>query len=150
MHMGMQCDEFHVPANVERSIHAIVRLAGRNLEGAVRRGKRENALLRRHFRKNKTEFRLIGCGFSVWRVVHFKDDVRTGFDQLAFPGMKNFRWLAWRITDEKIAGQGARVRVLICLWRWCDKKYARLLILEVIRSGFAEVCDDVMHHGAVG
>ena len=64
--------------------------------------------------------------------------------------MKNFRGLAWRITDEKIAGQGARVRLLIRLCRRRDKKYAGLLILEVIRSGFAEVRNDMMHHRAVG
>src|SRR5439155_137424 len=105
---------------------------------------------RRRFRKHKSELCLIGCGFSVWRVVHFKDNVRTSFDQLAFAGMENFRRLAWRITDEKIAGQGARVRLLIRLcWRR-DEKCAGLLILEVIGSGLAEVRDDVMHHRAVG
>src|SRR5580658_7400674 len=81
--------------------------------------------------------------------MNFKNDIGTGFDELALAGMEYFGGLARSITDEKIARQRTGVRFFVNFRRRSHKKDAFLLVLEVIRSGFAEVSDDVVNDRAV-
>src|SRR5580704_13978032 len=149
VHVWMQAHQLYILAHFKSSIHLVIRIARRNFEGSVRSRERQHALFRWSLCKNKSELGLVRRGRSVRRVMHFKNDVRPGFDQLALAGMENFGGLAWRIADKKIAWQRTRVRLFVNFWRRSHKKDSLLLVLEVVRSWLPQVRDDVVDHRAV-
>src|SRR6267154_2798998 len=75
VHVRMQTGEFYVRGNFKTGIYTIVGMAGRNLEGAVGSGKREDALPRRLLGENNPKAGLIAHSVSVRRVVDLKNDV---------------------------------------------------------------------------
>src|SRR2546425_10181046 len=114
VHVRMQAREFYVVANDKVGIDAIVGMAGRNFECAIGGGQGEDALFRWLLGKDDAEPRLIASGVTVRRVVHLKDNVRAGFDELGLTGTKNFGRLTGSVANEEIAGKGAGVRLLFC------------------------------------
>src|SRR5216684_3518637 len=110
MHVRMQTGEFYVRGNFKAGVDPIVGIAGRNLEGPVGSGKREDAVARRLLGENDAEAGLIAHSVSVRCVVDLENDVRARFDELGLAGTQNFRRWAGRIADEKIAGKRAGIR----------------------------------------
>src|SRR6202162_6027481 len=150
VHVWMQTHELHVFAHFKRGVHLVIRITRGNLKRAIGSRERQHTLLRGSLCKNKSELGLVHRGFSVRRVMHFKDDVGTGFDQLSLARMQNLGGLAGGVADKKVARQRTRVRLLVNLRRRCDKENSGLLVLEVIRAWFAEVGNDVVYHGTIG
>jgi len=75
VHVGMQAGELTSVADFKAGVHAIVRMAGRNLERAIGGGESEDALARRLFGEDDAEPRLIAHGVAVRCVVHLKNNV---------------------------------------------------------------------------
>src|SRR5215467_3193750 len=101
--MGMQTGEFYVAAHREVGVHAVVRVAGRNLERTVGSGKSQNALFGRLLGENDAEFRLVPAGMAMRRVVHLEDDVRAGLDKLGLAWPENFGGLPGGIAHQEVA-----------------------------------------------
>src|SRR5258708_27293284 len=80
--------------------------------------------------------------------MHFEDDVRTCFDELAFASAQNFGGLSRSVANQEIAGQRAGVSFAIGFWRR-GKEYTGLLVLEIGGARFAKIRDDVVHYGAI-
>src|ERR1700731_2876531 len=87
VHVRMQTHELHVLAYFKRGVHLVVRIARGDLECAVGSRERQYTLFRRGLCKNKSELGLVRRGFSVRRVMHFKYEVGTSFDQLSLAGL---------------------------------------------------------------
>src|SRR5712675_1671878 len=98
VHVRMQTGKLYVRGNFKAGVDPIVGMAGRNLEGAVGRGKRKDALARRLLGENNPQPGLITHSVSVRRVVNLKNDVGAGLDELGLPGTKNLRRLAGRVA----------------------------------------------------
>src|ERR1700692_1584763 len=150
VHVWMQTHELHVFAHFKRGVHLEIRITRGNLECAIGSRERQHTLLRGSLCKNKPELGLVYCGFSVRRVMHFKDDVGAGFDQLSLARMQNLGGLPRSVADKKVARQCTRVRLLVNLRRGRDKKNSGLLVLEVIRARLAVGGDEVVDDGTVG
>ena len=75
MHMGMQAQEGHFAAQGEGGIHAVIRIAGRNLEVFIARLQRHDAILGRLFCQHQAHVRLVRSGFSFRHVMHFEHDI---------------------------------------------------------------------------
>src|SRR5256885_11030899 len=82
----------------------------------------------------------------VRRVVHLKNNVGTRFDQFRLTRPKNFRGLPRSISDQKIAGERTRVRLLLCLYLRRREKNSRLLSAEPLRTRLTHERNNVMHH----
>ena len=146
----MQTRKSYIGANDKVGIDAIVGMAGRNFECAIGGGQGEDTLFRWLLGKDDAEPRLIASGVTVRRVVHLKNNVRAGFDELGLTGTKNFGRLAGSVANEKIAGKGTGVGLLFCFDLRSSEKDAGLLSTEPVRAGFAHVRNDVMNHHAIG
>src|SRR5437660_2964815 len=142
MHVRMQTRKFYIGANDKVGIDAIVGLAGRNFECAIGGGQSEYTLFRRLRGKDDAEPRLIARGMTVRRVVHLKNNVRAGSDELGLTGTKDFGRLAGSVANEKIAGKGTGVGLLFCFDLRSSEKDAGLLSTEPGRAGFAGVRND--------
>ena len=75
MHVRMQGSQRHFVRHFKRGIHAIIRIAGRNLERSVHRGKSLHSVFRHVFRQDQSEFGAVHHRLSVRRVMHFEYDV---------------------------------------------------------------------------
>src|SRR5882724_11077653 len=76
VHVRMQAGKLYIRGNFKAGVDSIIRMARRNLEGAVGRGKRKDAFARRLLGENDAEAGLVAHGVSVRRVVDLKNDVR--------------------------------------------------------------------------
>src|SRR5580698_10919172 len=146
----MEGHERDVFMDFKGGIHFVVGSTWRNLEGSVRSRESQHTVFRRSLGENQAKLGLVHGGCSVRCVMNFKNDIRAGFDELALAGMENFGGLSRSITDEKIAGQRTGIRLFVSFCRRRYKKDPLFLVLEVVRSGFAEVRDDVVNDCAVG
>ena len=109
----MQAHELHVFAHFKGGVHFVIRITGRNLECSVGSRERQHTLFRGSLCKNKSELGLVRGGFSVRRVMNFKNDVGAGFDELSLAGMQNLGGLPRGIADKKVARQRTGVRLFV-------------------------------------
>jgi len=150
VHVRVQGDELDVFLHLKGGVHFVVGIARRNLKGSVGGGESQNAFSWGRFCEDEAEPGLVSRSFSVWRVVDFENYVRACFDELAFAGAENFRGLSGSVADQKIAGQSARVDLLVGFRGRSDKKDSRLLILEVVGTRLAKISNDVVDDRSVG
>src|SRR6266849_1165458 len=150
VHVRMQTGEFYVRGNFKAGVDAIIRMAGRNLEGPVGSRKREDAGARRLLGENDAEAGLIAHSVSVRRVVDLKNDVGAGFDELGLAGTKDFGGLAGRVANQEIAGKRAGVRLFFGLDLRGGEEDAGLLSTEPVGARFANVGNDVVDNAASG
>ena len=82
---------------------------------------------------------------AVRGVVHLKHDVGAGLDELSLSGPQDFRRLARRVADQKIAGERAGFRLFISAHLRRREEDASRLAPEPLRFRLADVRDEVMH-----
>ena len=150
MHVRVHSQQRHFAAEGEGGIHAIVRIARRNLEFLIARLQGHHAFCRGLFCQHQPHVGLIGRGLPFRHVMHFEHDVRPGRNQLRLTGHKHIGRLPWSITNQPIAGHIILGHLLPSLGRRSHEELLLRLVLEVVRSRLADIGNNVVHHRAIG
>ena len=81
--------------------------------------------------------------------MHLKNNVRAGFDEFRLTRTKNFRRLARRVSDQKIARQRTRVRFLFRFHLRSREENSRFLSAKPLRAGLSHKRNNVMHDHSI-